>query len=83
MKLNQHLQLQLSKKYEASSMINMQHKGKDVSFKTDAEGNPILLFIGKRMGSDKIKGERYVRVLKKNSDGITIKDHWELKGKAS
>jgi hypothetical protein len=83
MKLNQHLQLQLSKKYEPSSVINMRYKGNDVSFKTDPEGNPILLFIGKRMESDKIKGERYVRVLKKNRNGSIIKDHWELKGKAS
>jgi hypothetical protein len=83
MKLNQHLQLLLRKHYAPASMVNMRYKGNDVTFKTDDEGNPIVLFIGKRMESEKIKGERYVRVLKKDNTGFVIKDHWELKGKAS
>jgi len=33
--------------------------------------------------SGSIKGERYARTLKKDSQGNLIKDHWELKGKAS
>lgn len=83
MKLSQHLQLKLSRKYEPSSMISMKYKGNDLSFKTDEAGNPILLFIGKITETRKIKGERYARTLKSDRNGIIIKDHWELKGKAT
>jgi hypothetical protein len=83
MKLSQHLQLKLSKRYEPSSMISMKYKGNDLSFKTDKEGNPILLFIGKADSAGKIKGERYTRTLKADQNGVIIKDHWDLKGKAN
>jgi hypothetical protein len=83
MKLSEPLLLKLSKKYEASSMLKMKYKGLDVSFKTDHEGNPVLLFIGKILPNGKIKGERYTRTLKRHPDGSVIKDHWDLKGKAN
>jgi hypothetical protein len=83
MKLSAHLQSKLSKKYEPSSMVNMQYKGNDLRFKTDEEGNPVLLFIGKALENGKIKGERYTRTLKRDANGVYIKDHWERKGKAS
>jgi hypothetical protein len=83
MKLSQHLQLQLNKGYALATSVDMRYKGNDLTFKTDDEGNPIVLFIGKRTASGKIKGERYVRVLKKDRHGVIIKDHWELKGKAT
>jgi len=40
-----------------------------------------LFLLQKEDGS--IKGERYVRTLKHDKEGKIIKDHWELKGKAS
>ena len=83
MKLSEQLVQKLSKTYEPSSMIEMQFRGKDMSFKTDDEGNPILLFIGSKNALGKIKGERYARTLKKDNNGRVIKDHWELKGKAT
>ena len=83
MKLSDQLQKKLSALYQPSSMISMQFKGNDVSFKTDEEGNPVLLFIGKKDQNGNIKGERYARTLKKDKDGKLFKDHWELKGKAS
>jgi hypothetical protein len=83
MALGEHLQLKLRKKYERSALITMKYKGNDISFKTDEEGNPILLFIGKATSEGKIKGERYARRLLTNKQGQVIKDHWELKGKAS
>ena len=64
-------------------MINMRFKGNDVSFKTDAEGNPVLLFIGKRDETGNIKGDRFSRTLKRDESGAIIKDHWDLKGKAT
>lgn len=83
MKLSEDLQKKLSKKYEPSTMVEMAYKGYDLSFKTDDEGNPILLFIGKMIGKGTIKGERYARTLKKDKEGKVFKDHWELKGKAT
>ena len=83
MKLNDELLKILSKTYTKSTLINSSYKQKDISFKTDAEGNPILLFIGKRLDDGNIKGERYARTLKYNKDGNILKDHWELKGKAT
>ena len=83
MALNEDLQKKLAKKFEPSSMVEMKFKGYDLSFKTDEEGNAILLFIGKKTEHGTIKGERYARTLKKDKEGRVFKDHWELKGKAT
>jgi hypothetical protein len=64
-------------------MVEMKFKGSDVTFKTDEEGNAILLFIGKTLPNGKIKGMRYTRVLRKDANGVVVKDHWDLKGKAN
>jgi hypothetical protein len=81
-KISQPLLLKLSKKYEPSALIQMRYKGKDVAFRTDSEGNPVVLFIGDLLESGRIRGERYVRTLARDSKGFLIKDHWDLKGKA-
>lgn len=81
--LSEHLQKQLRKLYEPSSMITIQYKGNDLTFKTDKEGNPVFLFIGRFNAKGMIYGERYARTLKRDNTGRVIKDHWELKGKAS
>lgn len=83
MALSEDLQKKLGKKYESSAMIDMKYKGYDLSFKTDEEGNAILLFIGKKNEQGTIKGERYARTLKKDREGEIFKDHWEMKGKAT
>lgn len=82
MALGEHLQRQLGKRYEPSSTISMKYKGYDLSVKTDADGNAVVLFIGKADASGMIRGERYTRTLKADSRGAIIKDHWDLKGKA-
>ena len=82
MKLNEALLQKLRKTYEPSSTVGLKFKGKDVVFKTDPEGNPVVLFIGKVLPDGRIRGERFTRVLKKDSDGGLLKDHWDLKGKA-
>lgn len=73
--------MKLRKKYEPSTLIKMKFKGKDLSVKTDHEGNPVVLFIGKMQSEGKIKGERYTRTLIRDRAGNLIKDHWDLKGK--
>ena len=83
MALSEDLQKKLGKIYEPSAMIETKYKGYDLSFKTDDEGNAVLLLIGKKTEQGTIKGERYARTLKKDREGRTFKDHWELKGKAT
>lgn len=73
----------LNKKYEPSMMVESKFKEYDLAFKTDEEGNPILLFIGKKNEAGNIHGERYARRMVKGEDGSLIKDHWDFKGKAS
>ena len=71
----------LNKLYQPSALINMKFKSYDLVVKTDEEGNPILLFIGKADKQGKIKGDRYARRLLKDKAGKIIKDHWDYKGK--
>lgn len=74
----------ISKTYEASSMVEARFKNYDLAFKTDEEGRPILLFLGRKDEKGNVKGERYARRLKHDaSTGAVIKDHWEHKGKAT
>jgi hypothetical protein len=70
----------LEKKYDPSSFIEMRFKGNDLGFKTDEEGNPIILFLGTRTSTGIIKGHRYARRLLKDKEGKVIKDHWDDKG---
>lgn len=81
MNLSDDLQRKLKKRYNPDTFTEMKYKGLDLMFKTDDEGNPMVLFIGRRAGENKIKGERYVRTLKKDQEGNVMKDHWDLKGK--
>jgi len=73
----------LQKIYEPSSTIWLQFKKHDLALKTDEDGNPVMLFIGKAGPEGRIKGKRFVRTLKKDAAGRIIKDHWELKGKST
>ena len=73
----------LNKKYSPSTMVEMGFKRYDLAFKTDEEGRPILLFMGKKDESGTIKGERYARKLVVDEEGKLVKDHWDHKGKAT
>ena len=72
----------MDKSYPASSIEEICYKGQDLAFKTDKDGHPVLLFVGKKIAPGKIRGERYVRSIITTSDG-KIKGHWEKKGKAT
>jgi len=52
----------------------------DLGFKTDAEGFPIVLFMGTKNDTGRIRGRRYARRLVKDETGKIIKDHWDDKG---
>jgi hypothetical protein len=83
MSLSEDLVKKLQKKYEPSSMIHDRFRGNDIAFKTDDEGNPIQLFLGRAAGDGSIRGDRYARTIKYDREGKRIKDHWERKGKAT
>ena len=83
MKFNDAILKILNKKYDPDTMIDLRYKTYDLSLKIDKDGNAILLFMGKRNEQGVVKGERYARTLKYNQDGTVLKDHWELKGKAT
>lgn len=73
----------LNKYYEPSTMVETRFKRYDLAFKTDQEGRPVLLFMGKKDDTGKIKGERYARRLAFDTEGKIVKDHWDHKGKAT
>lgn len=75
MKIGAELLKILSKNYAPGEWINQRFGRYDLAYKTDEQGRPILLFIGKMDGSGHIKGERFVRILQAG------KDHWDNKGK--
>ncbi len=83
MKLSDDLIKKLQKKYEPSTMVSLRYKGNDIAFKTDEDGNAVQLFVGKKNEDGMIKGHRYARTLLLDKNGVTIKDHWDLKGKSS
>lgn len=63
-------------------MVNQKFGRYDIAFKTDHEGNPVMLFIGNLDEQGRIKGDRFSRVMVKDQAGKLIKDHWDNKGKA-
>lgn len=71
----------LNKKYGPSEMLIFKFGRYDVATKTDEEGNPVLLFIGKADDRGIIKGGQYNRRLLKDAGGVIVKDHWDYKGK--
>ncbi|WP_129715876.1 hypothetical protein [Pedobacter sp. SYP-B3415] len=73
----------LDKTYEPDAMIDLQFARYDLSVRTDAEGLPVLLFIGKRGANGMIRGERFRRVRQTDADGKVLKDHWDRKGEAT
>lgn len=81
MKVGPELLKILSKPYAPDQLISQRFGRYDLAFKTDEQGRPILLFIGKANAEGEIKGERFVRRLQADKDGQIIKDHWDNKGK--
>lgn len=81
-KLPEALLQKLRRTYTPLSVLDLEFKGKGAVFKTDEEGNPVVLFIGEVLPNGRIKGARYTRVLRRDRQGRIIIDHWDLKGKA-
>lgn len=83
MSLGDALQKKINGKFEPASKVTLRYRGQDLVLITDAEGNAVQLFLGRRTEDGTIKGDRYTRTLKYDDNGKRIKDHWERKGKAS
>ena len=73
----------VSKKYPPSSFIERRFQRYDLGFKTDEDGNAIVLFMGKKDERGNIRGTRYARRLVRDASGNIVKDHWDDKGPAS
>lgn len=81
MKLGKDILKLLSQTYAADTMIE-RHMGKhSLAFQTDSYGRPVLLFLGKKDGQGKTKGERFSRRFATDAAGHIIKDHWDNKGR--
>ncbi|PJJ52768.1 hypothetical protein [Hymenobacter chitinivorans] len=82
MPLHPQLDQKLSKLYEPSTRIDDVFKGHDITFVTNDQGEPVMLFIGRRKPNGAIAGERYVRTIKRQpGTQQVLSSHWDLKGK--
>ena len=73
----------LRKKYQPSSVIETHYSQYDLTFKTDREGDAIVLTMGRKDEKGQIQGDRFTRRLRQLPNGRIVKEHWEHKGKAS
>ena len=73
----------ISKQYSPSTFIERRFREYDLGFKTDADGHPIVLFLGKKDSFGNIRGRRYARRLVRDGNGSILKDHWDDKGPAT
>lgn len=82
MPLHPELDKKLSKVFEPKTTFNDVFKGYDITFVTNENGEPVLLFFGKRRPDGLIAGERYTRTLKRQPGTLEVKSsHWDNQGK--
>lgn len=80
-KIGDKLLKQINKTHPPDQLVRFKFGRYDVATKTDDEGNPILLFIGKANQQGIIQGDQFARRLLKDAYGHVLKDHWDYKGK--
>jgi hypothetical protein len=81
--LSKALMDKLNKRYGIHSRIDDVFKGNDITFFTNEFGEPVTLYIGKRMEGGYIKGECYFRRIKKREGDMIKESHWDRQGKVS
>ena len=54
----------LRKKYQPSSLIETHYNKYDLAFKTDREGDAIVLYMGRKDDKGQLRGERFTRRLR-------------------
>ncbi len=80
MELQEPIRKILNKKYQPSSLIVTRYERYDIAIKTDRDGDPMVLLMGRKDEKGHVRGERFTRRLKQTVDGNIIKDRWEHKG---
>ncbi|MEJ8756521.1 hypothetical protein WG947_05910 [Pontibacter sp. H259] len=81
MALNKKIDIFLQKTFAPDARIDEKMLGKDLTFMTNENGEPVTLFIGVRRPDGAITGERYVRkIVRKPGSQQILKSHWDLKG---
>ena len=83
MALKSALLKKLAGSFPPNALVQFKWKGLDVAVRTDPVGKPWQFFLGRLDPNGRVRGERYVRTLKTDERGNVIKDHWDLKGRAS
>ena len=82
MPLHPELNKKLSKLYEPSATLDDVFKGYDITFVTNEQGEPVLLFFGRRRPDGRIVGERFTRTIKRQPGSLEVKSsHWDNQGK--
>lgn len=79
--LGKTLEALMKKTYKPASRVDMTFKGKDLTFITNQNGEPITLFLGKRKENGDISGEMFSRRIKKLENGLIKESHWDNQGK--
>ena len=82
MPLHPELEKKLSKIYEPSARLDDVFKGYDITFLTNAHGEPTTLFFGRRRPDGLIAGERHTRTIKRQPGSLEVRaSHWDNQGK--
>jgi hypothetical protein len=81
--LGKALETILNKTHQPSSRMDGTFRGKDMTFITNENGEPITLFLGKRKPNGDIAGEMFSRRIKKVENGLIKESHWDNQGKVS
>ena len=82
MPLHPELDKGLHKIYEPKTTIDDVFKGYDITFVTNEDSEPVLLFFGKRQPAGLVAGERYTRTIKRQPGRQTVvSSHWDNQGK--
>jgi hypothetical protein len=69
--------------FPPNTLVPLRFKGLDAAVRIGPDGLAWQLFLGKLDHTGRIRGERYVRTYKTDAEGQVLKDHWDLKGRAS
>jgi hypothetical protein len=83
MSLRPALLKKLAELYPPNEVVQLRFRGLDAAVRIGPDGRAWQLFLGKLDHTGRIRGERYVRTFKVDHGGRVIKDHWDLKGRAS
>lgn len=77
------LEAKMNKIYKPGLRYDEVFQGKDITFITNENGEPITLYVGKRKENGNIVGDCFYRRIKKRVEGKIKESHWDLQGKTT